>query len=403
MGLISWFFGRGGDTVTQGVQIPYRAPKESATTVNFDSAMSISACWASIRLITEVVAAMPLKCLEIDPATGVKKPKTDYRLYRRLNYKPNRYQTRTEFFESIVLNLASRGNSYCSVERVGDEIISIIPLPAGQVEVEILSDGEKIFNYYDLDGNIKVYSEQSIWHLPLFGNGYVGLSPLGYAARSISIAIDSDKRVSKLAASGGKSTGILTIDEALKPNQRETIKQNFKNMQEGSADGLFVLEAGFKYQQTSMSPADMQLIENRRFQVEDIARFFGVPSVLINDTSATTAWGSGIQQINEGFYKLNLRPYLERIESSIKRWLMPEKDWDSIDIEFDFDSLLRADMVTRIDGYSKAINSGQMTPNEARAREGRESKDGGDDIYLNGTLVPAGQNPNTLGGEQSGN
>ena len=134
----------------------------------------------------------------------------------------------------------------------------------------------------------------------------------------------------------------------------------------------------------------MQILDNRKYQVEDIARFMGVPSVLINDTSGTTAWGTGISEINMGFYKLNLRPYLERFESSIKRHLMPMADWDEWDIEFDFDALLRADRATRMEANSKAINSGQLTPNEARHSEGLESLPGGDKIYLNGTMVPAG-------------
>ena len=137
----------------------------------------------------------------------------------------------------------------------------------------------------------------------------------------------------------------------------------------------------------------MQLIENRRFQVEDIARFIGVPSVLINDTSATTTWGSGIEQITQGFYKLNLRPYLERFESSIMRWLMPESDWGNISIEFDFDALLRADKATRLDAASKGVNAGIIKPDEARADEGLPPADGGNTIYLNGSLVAGGTKP----------
>ena len=92
----------------------------------------------------------------------------------------------------------------------------------------------------------------------------------------------------------------------------------------------------------------------------------GVPSVLINDTNGTTAWGSGIQQILEGWFKLNLRPYFERIESSIKRHLMPVSDWERYKFDFDFDALLRVDELKRFDGYNKAINGAVMTPNEAR-------------------------------------
>lgn len=403
MAWYNFFYRSGGDKRKKGFQNPAPNRKTTAEPVTFDSAMSVSAFWASARLLTEVVAAMPIKCYEIDEATHVKRPRTDYDLWWLINYQPNRRQTRTEFFESIMLSLVTNGNAYVAVERTSrGKVVALTPLVASQMDVELV-DGGLVYQYTTADSSVKVFAESSIWHIRLFGNGIVGLSPLGYAATSIGIAQSADRRVSTLAASGGKATGILTIDNALTDKQRAAIKENFKGLEEGSSEGLFVLEAGFKYHQTSMSPSDMQLIENRRFQVEDIARFMGVPSVLINDTSATTTWGSGIEQITQGFYKLNLRPYLERIESSLKRHLMDKTDWQSVSIEFDFDALLRADFNTRVNAASTAINAGLMSPNEGRAREGLEPKEGGNDIYLNGSLVPAGKEIQTpTGGLDNG-
>jgi len=69
---------------------------------------------------------------------------------------------------------------------------------------------------------------------------------------------------------------------------------------------------------------------------------------------------------------------------------MPKSDWEGISLEFNFDSLLRADMATRAESQSKLVNAGILTPNEARAQEGRGPQAGGNTIYLNSTLVPAG-------------
>lgn len=392
-GALRWLGFRGLER-NKGEQYP--APLtggRTAAPVNFDSAMSVSAFWASARLLSETVAALPLKCYKVDGE--IKQEDTSFRLWRVLNYQPNRYQTRNEFFETLMLNLVTTGNSYCAIERDnGNNVTSLLPLMSAQVEVSLLDDGSKVYEYTTENHNKRVYSERSIWHIKLFGNGLVGLSPLGYARKSLGVAIASDNRASKLAQSGGKTNGILTIDKVLSPEQREAVRKNFNGLTEGDADQLFVLEAGMDYQRTSLSPQDMQLLETRRFQTEDIARFMGVPSVLINDTSGTTAWGSGIQQIMEGFYKLNLRPYLERIESSIKRHLMGVNQWDRYEIEFNFDALLRADMKTRADAMRAEINSGTLTPNEARRSEGRPPMEGGDKIYLNGSLVAAGANDN---------
>ena len=384
-----WNFGfsNGGDTVKTGIQNPL--PNTPTVVKDFDVAMTQSAFWASVRLLTETVAAMPLVCYESDAATTVKKPIADYDLWKLLNYQPNRYQTRIEFFESMMLNLVTWGNAYMTIERLGSRIVSIMVLPSSQTEAILLPDGSVAYQYTDANSNVKVYSESSIWHVKIFGNGIVGLSPLGYAGNTLGLSKNLSDRQNKLAANGGKTNGILTVDQALKKEQKEAVRESFAGLQEGNNDQLFVLEAGFNYQQASLSPTDQQLLESRRFSIEDLARFMGVPSVLINDQTAST-WGSGIAEINMGFYKLNLKPYLERIESSIKRHLMPREDWETIDIEFSFDSLLRADAATRAETASKQINSAQKAPNEVRASEGLPPLAGGDTIYLNSTLVPAG-------------
>ena len=137
-----------------------------------------------------------------------------------------------------------------------------------------------------------------------------------------------------------------------------------------------------------MNPKDVQLLETRRFQIEDIARFFGVPSVLINDTAASTVWGSGVEQIVQGFYKLGLRPYLERYEASIKNSLLEPGERSQFDFEFDFNALLRGDEKTRFATYKEAVLNGLKTINECRKIEGLPSVEGGDVAYMQGQMTP---------------
>jgi len=387
----NWFsniFGNGGDTVSEGRQKEY--PSTPTEVKSFDVAMTQSAFWAGVRLLTETVSVMPLVCYERDLETNVKSPKTDNDLWELLNYRPNRYQTKIEFFEQLMLNLVVWGNAYVVKQISAGRIVSLMVYPSSQVDVFLMKDGSIVYEYKAEDGSVKIFSEDSIWHIKIFGNGIVGLSPLLYAGNALGLSKDLADRQGTLAANGGKTNGVLTIDQALTAAQKESIKESYKGLNEGDSNSLFVLEAGFKYQQTSLSPTDMQLLESRKYSVEDLARFIGVPSVLINDTSGTTTWGSGIAEINMGFYKLNVKPYLERIELSMKVNLMPREDWKTTDIEFNFDSLLRADMATRLDAQSKAVNASLITPNEGRAEEGRPPKAGGDNLYMNGSLVELG-------------
>lgn len=383
--VLSWL-GFDGLYIQEGSQNPqpmtHNGP--SPEPVSFETAMQLSAVWASARLLSEAVAGLPL---EIHDGKGNPVRSDVSELF---SGKVNRYQTRFEFMETMMLNLVMRGNCYALKQYSGNRLVGLMPLMASQVETRLLPDGAVVHVFYG-DKDVKVYAADSVWHVRLFGNGIVGLSPLGYARNTIGIALAGEKRVSHVFQNGGKPSGVLMVDKLLTDKQREQVRSEFNELREGNNDRLMVLEADMKYQTISMSPEDIQLLESRRFQIEDLARFFGVPSVLINDTSGSTTWGSGIEQLVQGFYKLNLRPYLERFEASIKHNLMSPSVRSKSVVEFNFDALLRGDRAGRADARQKEINSGQMTPNEARAEEGREPLPGGDVLMVNSTMIPITQ------------
>lgn len=374
-----------GLTRRRGVQSgnPASYPSESAVPVTFSSAMTLSAWWAGLRLRAETVASLELLFYD-EQGRRV----TSGELPELFSGKVNRYQTKVEFFETFMMNRLVHGNAYALKQRVGGRLVGLMPLMSAQVETKLLDDGSVVHAYHH-DRGVTVYSSESIWHSKMFGNGIVGLSPLGHARNSLGIALAAENRVGRIYRNGGKPTGVLTIDRVLKPEQRAQIKQEFRDLQEGNEDTLMVLEADLKYSAISMSPTDIQLLESRRFQIEDIARFLGVPSVLINDTSATTVWGSGIAEIIMGWYKLNLRPDLESLEASMEAHL--RAPGDRTRVEFDMDQLLRPDLLTRMQANQAAINSGQKLINEARAEEGLPPVPGGDVPLINSTMVPISQ------------
>jgi HK97 family phage portal protein len=287
----------------------------------------------------------------------------------------------------MVYQLLLHGNSFCAIQRgVGNKIIGLIPLMSSQMLVTLLADGTITYTYTD-NGSVVVYAAESIWHNKLFGNGIIGLSTLSYGRNCIGIGLAAEQVVTKIYQNGGKPSGVLTIDRLLTPEQRAQIKENFREMTEGDNSRLFTLEAGFTYQQVSLSPQDIELLSSRKFQIEDVARFFGVPSVLINDTGANTTWGSGIQQIVEGFFKFSIRPCLNRMQESMKCWLLPPEERLLIEICFDACDLLMPAISDRITMYKNAIQGGLMPSNEARRAEGWNPLPGGDDLLVQRQMV----------------
>lgn len=376
--------GRRQDGLQSGYPASAPAP---AVPVTLDTALQLSAVWASVRLISESIASLPINVYRVDRRTGVRELAYEHPLHRLFGCKPNRWQTKQEFFETLTYQLCLMGNAYAAVDfNARGEPVAVIPLMSEQMEVR-LDEGVRTYRYQE-SGAVKIYSDKTIWHSKLFGNGIIGLSPLEYAKQSLGIASAAERATSNVYRNGGKPSGVLMIDKLLTDEQRKRIKTEFAELTEGNENRMRVLEAGMTFQQVSLSPQDIELLSSRRFQIEDIARFFGVPSVLINDTQAGTTWGGGIQQIVQGFYKFNLRPYLERYEAGMKAFFFRPEDRMNYDVEFDFMALIQPDFAERVKTGRDAVQGGLIAPNEWRVSERKSPKEGGDSLIVQRQMVP---------------
>ena len=350
----------------------------TAKPVNFDSAMTLSAVFACVKILVESVATLPLQMFKINK-DGTRTQVKDHDLIRLLNNKPNRYQTRVEFFEQLMLNLVA-GNGFGKRDYIGKKLTSIQIINSGSVDLKLDDKGNPIYQC-QINGQKVEYSEKDIWHVKLFGTGLMGMSPIAYGAQSIGIGLAGNDKTSRLMSNGAKPTGALKTEKYLKKEQRDVLRGELDILINGDDGDLAVLEGGMQFEQISLTPEDLELIEIRKMSVEEACRYFGVPPILVYLTEGATAWGSGIEQIIDGFYKFGLRPYLERIEESIRIHLLPREEWDDYEFEFKTKDLLRASYLQRIASNKDRILSGQASPNEIRREEG-DAPDANGDFLL---------------------
>jgi HK97 family phage portal protein len=360
-----------------------------------DSALQLSTVWACVDRRATTIASLPFFAYE-QQSNGQKVLARGTTLYQLLHEAPNARMTPLDFWRTMVLNHDLRGNAYARLERnSAGEVISMWPLPADQVEVEVTGDG--VLYYYRIGQDIAVLAEKNVLHLKNLGNGTVGLSKLDFMRSTTDEAAKAQTSASKVFGTGGKPTGILMVDSVLKQEQREKIKQNFAGMAEGNASRLYLLEANMKYQQLSMSPEDQQLLETRRFGVEEICRWYDVPPVLVHHSNVTT-WGSGIEQIMDGFYKLTIRPMLVAIEQAVRRKVLTPRQRSSMVAEFALDALLRGSPAQRAELYSKNVQNGIMTRNECRQLENLPPMTGADELTAQTNLLPLSKLGQQTGG-----
>ena len=123
----------------------------------------------------------------------------------------------------------------------------------------------------------------------------------------------------------------------------------------------------------------------------DIARAFGVPPHLIGETTASTSWGSGIEQMSIGFVRYALGPHLKRFEQEFNRKLWPRSP--KYFVEFDREAAQAGDLKSEAEFFAKALggpgSQGWMTVNQVRRKKNMEPLPGWNDVAKAGAKADA--------------
>jgi HK97 family phage portal protein len=369
-----------------GEQFPLPATtlNEGVANIGPDGALQIDAVWACIERRATTIASLPFFAYQT--VNGQKELARASRLYSLLHESPNSRMTPFEFWRAMMMNHDLRGNAYARIDRIAGEAVALWPMPADQVRPFVLGDGSMAYEY-KIDGDVAVLSDSNVLHLKNLGNGTVGLAKLEFMRSTTDELAKAQGEATKVFGNSGKPTAVLMIDSALSKEQREGLRANYGELSSGSTQRLAVLEANMKYQQLSLSPADQQLLETRNYGVEQICRWFDVPPVLIHHSNVTT-WGSGVEQIIDGFHKFTIRPMLVSIEQAVRKRVMTAKQRSSMSIEFSLDALLRGNAKDRAEIAAKKVQNGLATRNEMRQLENEPPLPGGDVLTVQTNLLP---------------
>lgn len=358
--------------------------------VNDERSLQISTVFACVRLISSVTACLPLDVFETKNDDRAKVG-LDNPLARLLRYSPNQFMTAFDFRVAMTMQLCYYGNAYALIERnsVGD-VISLVPLMSVNMDVRL--EGKRVIYRYRRDTEYADFKQAEIFHLKGFGfNGLVGLSPIAFGARTAGVAVAMEDQQRDFYANGAKSPQLLMTGEGktLNAAQRDQVEANFKEISGGPVKKrLWILEGGFTTQAIGVSPQDAETMAARKFQVSELARFFGVPPHLVGDVEKSTSWGSGIEQQNLGFLQYTLDPYLKIWEGCIQRWLVKPTDVGRLHAEHNLDGLLRGDSTARAAYMGVMADKGLRTRNELRRVDNLPPLSGGDVATCQSQNVP---------------
>ncbi len=356
------------------------------------SALALTAVYACVNLISGAIMSVPLECYRREPDGDLIKLEDDP-LWWVLNEAFSARWAASAAWDYATKSLLLQGDAFIEIKRdpLG-QVRALVPLHPSRVFPVATPDGERlVYAIYPEDTpsiagrqDYRVLDQDDVLHVPGFGfDGTRGLSVLRHALRNAGgLGAAMQDYAGRFFANGARPDYTINSEKALSPDRIDELYSKLESYQGfDKAHRPMVLTGGLKVTPIAMPLAEMQLLESRKFQIEEICRIYGVPPFMVGHTEKTTSWGSGVESMGIGFVRYTLRPTLTRFETELNRKLFRQ---GRKCIRFDTADLERADIKTMMEairvGLGRAGERPIITQNEGRRMMRLADMPGGDTL-----------------------
>lgn len=363
----------------QGVNLP---------NVTIDSAMTVPAVAAAVTFLSRSLAAVPLHAYRRTDDGPVK---LGGRLGIVIHENPNDLMDAFKFRQYFWQQVFTGGRGLAWIERANATVVNIWPLDPAKTTVT-RSGFRQTYQYAG-----KEYDAADVIDVPfmLKSDQLTHYGPIKLASRAIQLSLAMNEFGSKFFAGGGVPPLALTGPLPAGP---EAMKRALADIGRAidaakkSEKPVFPIPPGYKLEPVGLDPEKGQMTDARRFQVEEIARAYQIPPIFLQDLSHGTF--SNTEQQDLHLVKHLLGQWAAALEGEMNLKLFGRAR-NSRYVEHNLDGLLRGDFKSRVEGLARAIQTAQMTPNEARALENRPDHTNPDanELLVQGATVVLGKQP----------
>lgn len=351
--------------------------------------LQLATVYRCVAMISQSVAKLPL--LHERQAGRIYRTETSELGYL-LGVQPNEWTSAYDMMKMAVQQVLLFGDAIIVPQYYRDGEIKRLVLarpgtagPSTGIGVYQINDEEQGISGQYLEDEIIRIKGHTI-------DGVNCVSVITYAAYTASIGATADRNTLNTFANGGAPMGILTNESGIPGYgelQTDALQAGADRLQQAMRKGDRLLALGGKWQYIpfTMTAADMQFLESRKFTVREICRFFGVhPSFVFDDTSNNY---KSAEMANVAFLSDTLDPILRQIENEFNRKIFRRNMTERV--HFDRVQLYATDLDGRMRYIEKRIQTGTMTPNEARESLGMAPVEGGDTPMISANLRPVNE------------
>jgi HK97 family phage portal protein len=353
-------------------------PSATGLLISQGTAMAVSAVYACVTIRSQDVARCPPRLFYEKPKSGTRERIFEHDVVE-LFKKPNSQQTRFEFIEQTMSGYLLRGNGYAAKKGITKrgQVDELIPINPDAVLVLESIGGEVFYNVNRLGlwqiAQLREFpptlAAEEMFHFKgLSFNALVALSNIGNARDSIGVAMGLEQQAARLMRNGARPGVVLESDKKLTDATAQRLKKQIDDSKAGleNTGQTWILEDGLKSKALQLTSVDIQFMEQRKFQVEDVCRFYRVPPYKLGVGELR---GVDLEAANNEYVSGAIMPDLHRLEERLE--LSFDLTTQNIKVSFDERVLLRSDTKTRFQNARLGLGGASfLTINEVRAGEG---------------------------------
>lgn len=335
---------------------------------NRDKSEKLSALNAGMGLIADSIASLPVYKYKINKDGS--KTKVKSKINYLLNSNCNQFTTSYNMKNMIIKDSIFYGNGYIKIVRDDNfEIKELIPLNQESVMLMTNDCGKSYYYQVTLNGQVERLEYYEVINLCSNSvDGVLGRGILVTGAETLGLASSQQLYSGAVFENGVFAKGILYVDSNFSAEQRNQMKDKFKGFfSKGNSGRLLVLPNNSEYKPISLSPTDLDLLKEKEFTIQEIARLLKIRPELLGVNISSGNY-KNLEEGNRQFLQFTLLPYLKNLEAVLNHYLLTEAEKESSEYCFCFDlsSLMESDIKTQSEVLSKYVSSGIMSVKEVR-------------------------------------
>ncbi|MBN9555788.1 MAG: phage portal protein, partial [Alphaproteobacteria bacterium] len=275
----------------------------------------------------------------------------------------------SDWLEHTITSVLMQGNSLSLILRdERHQLIGLQWVPWGAVSnIRQLRSGRIAYDVADpINGQVKTYLQDQVLHIrDRSDNGFVGKSVLERAAESVATVQNTNNLAASTLRNGAFPTGILSAPGSIDPTTAARLKAAWEGGYSGlNAGKIAVAGDGLEFKPLSLTPESVELLESRKFGIQDIARLFHVPLIFVGDFSSSTF--TNATTMIQMFASFALGQWAVKIQQSFAQAVLSRQH----EIKLDLSDFQRGDPTQRWSSYDVASRNRILVPNEIREIEG---------------------------------